>query len=254
MEKQQMPAGEAQNSQKKEWYKSGWGLVIAILLLPYFLLWYMWAKTSWSKGVKIAITIVFAFINIVALAGDESTQEKTATAPEKQQVEIAKVEETASTQKQAEESKPAGLTDEEKAKLKTFYDEILAESKVADDAYENWTTKLESNTPTQAYMDAEELKKVIRSQKQQIVSLKIPDVNIEKDDKNELTNAISDISTMYFTKIEAIELMQDYLNTQDMEKITKAKEKFELSNSFLFSGIGKITGIFVKYDVELPSN
>lgn len=74
MENQQ-PTGEAQNSQKKAWYKSGLGLVIAILLFPYFLLWYMWAKTSWSKGVKIAITIVFAFINLVALMSDNSNKD-----------------------------------------------------------------------------------------------------------------------------------------------------------------------------------
>jgi micrococcal nuclease len=73
MENQQS-SGEATNSQKKAWYKSGWGLVIAILFFPYFLLWYMWAKTSWGKGVKIAITIVFALINIVALANNDTNK------------------------------------------------------------------------------------------------------------------------------------------------------------------------------------
>lgn len=69
MENQQS-AGEAQNSQKKVWYKSGWGLVIAIIFFPYFLLWYMWAKTNWGKTLKITITIVFVFFNLVALMSD----------------------------------------------------------------------------------------------------------------------------------------------------------------------------------------
>ncbi len=73
MENQQ-PAGEAQNGQKKAWYKSGLGLVVAILFFPYFLLWYMWAKTDWNKKVKIAITIVFAILNIVALASDDTNK------------------------------------------------------------------------------------------------------------------------------------------------------------------------------------
>lgn len=251
----QQSIGEKQNNQKKEWYNSGIGIVIAILFLPYFLIWYMWAKINWSNKTKLIITVVFIAINIAVFTSDESESEKITTVPKEQKAETTnKVEETASNQENTEEDKQAELTDEEKGKLESFYDDILAKSKIADDAYANWANELESNTPTQAYMDAEELKKVIKSQKQQIVDLEIPDVNISEDDKKELVGAISDISTMYFTKLEGIELMQDYLNTGDMKKLTKAKEEFELSNSFLITGLGKIMKVFIKYDVELPSS
>lgn len=71
---EQQSAGEARSNQKKAWYKNGWGLVIAILLFPYFLFWYMWAKTNWNKWVKVIITIVFVFINVVALTGDDQNK------------------------------------------------------------------------------------------------------------------------------------------------------------------------------------
>ncbi len=47
---------------KKEWYKHGWGLVLVILFFPYFLIWYAWAKSSWSKNIKIAVTFVVAIV------------------------------------------------------------------------------------------------------------------------------------------------------------------------------------------------
>lgn len=86
MEAQQRPTSELQNKQKKAWYKSGWGLVIAIILFPYFLLWYMWVKTNWGKTLKITITIVFAFFNLIALTSDDDAN-KTIEQPAAKQAE-----------------------------------------------------------------------------------------------------------------------------------------------------------------------
>jgi len=73
MENETQPREQAQNApKKKEWYKSKWGLVVAIIFFPYFLIWYMWTKTKWNKTAKLIITIVFVIINIVAL-GDNSS-------------------------------------------------------------------------------------------------------------------------------------------------------------------------------------
>jgi 4-amino-4-deoxy-L-arabinose transferase-like glycosyltransferase len=117
MENQQS-TGETQNSQKKKWYKSGWGLVVAILLWPYFLLWYMWAKTNWSKGIKISITLVFAFINIIALSSNAPKTDEIKT-PEKQQVEVAKAEQT-------EKQEEAKLSSDEK--IFNLYQKIFKNS------------------------------------------------------------------------------------------------------------------------------
>jgi len=251
MEKQQMPTGEAQNSQKKEWYKSGWGLVIAILLLPYFLLWYMWARTSWSKGVKIAITIIFAFINIVALASDEPAQEKTATSPEKQQVEVAKVEETSSNQEQVAESTPAGLTDEEKTKLKTFYQDLVKYPSKADEAYKDWLASLETTSVPEAYLALNEVENNFYTVWRGFSEMKVPDVNITEEDKKEIKDGLFDLSTAYNTKKNAVKKMQDYLNKNDLEKLSKFKEDMQISDQFVLSGIAKIMGVMTKYEIDI---
>ncbi len=136
MENQQ-PAGEEQNSQKKAWYKSGWGLVVAILFFPYFLLWFMWAKTSWSKGIKIAITIVFAIINIVALSSDDTTTKNTQQT--NQQVEqkpvVAETKTEVKNEVPAEPVKPLATTDklwnalDKSIKTRTSYDIKYDEAK-----------------------------------------------------------------------------------------------------------------------------
>lgn len=49
----------------KPWYKTPIGVVVAVLLFPFFLPWYAWAKSQWSKNVKIAITIFCLFFIII---------------------------------------------------------------------------------------------------------------------------------------------------------------------------------------------
>ncbi len=64
-------------SDKKEWYKHGWGLVVAILFFPYFIIWYAWAKSNWSKNLKIGLTSVIAIIMIpftIAVATTKPTE------------------------------------------------------------------------------------------------------------------------------------------------------------------------------------
>ena len=81
MENQQ-PTGEAQNSQKKEWYKNWWGVLIIIMLLPFFAIWYIWAKTKWNKAIKVLVTITIVIILIATAASDDkknTDDTKTAT-------------------------------------------------------------------------------------------------------------------------------------------------------------------------------
>lgn len=56
-------------NQGKEWYQYGWGLLVAILFFPYFLVWYTWAKSKWSKNVKIAVTVVVSIIMLPFFIG-----------------------------------------------------------------------------------------------------------------------------------------------------------------------------------------
>jgi hypothetical protein len=70
MENQQ-PAGEAQNSQKKEWYKNWWGVIIAIMILPFFAIWYIWAKTQWSNKAKWITTVLIIIFSMGAIGSTE---------------------------------------------------------------------------------------------------------------------------------------------------------------------------------------
>lgn len=62
-----------EQSSKKEWYKSGWGIVIAILFLPIFIVWYVWAKTKWFIAWKLIISIIIGIMFISAMANSNST-------------------------------------------------------------------------------------------------------------------------------------------------------------------------------------
>lgn len=63
------------HSTKKEWYKHGWGLVAAILLLPFFIIWYAWAKSNWSKNVKIGVTVASVIFIGVAVGSSPKTEQ-----------------------------------------------------------------------------------------------------------------------------------------------------------------------------------
>lgn len=90
MNNQEQFQEQTQNTPKKKvWYKSGWGLVVAILFFPYFLLWYMWTKTNWNKKAKWVVTIIFVIINIAALSDGSSNEAATSN---KQNIEITEEE------------------------------------------------------------------------------------------------------------------------------------------------------------------
>ncbi|MFA4995722.1 MAG: hypothetical protein WC536_01110 [Patescibacteria group bacterium] len=87
-----------------EWYKHGLGLVVAILFLPFFAIWYIWAKSGWNSVTKWSLTAVVAVLFIIiASSGNNSPQQAsnsnstsnttanttTTTAPQQSQVKPA---------------------------------------------------------------------------------------------------------------------------------------------------------------------
>ncbi len=68
------------SQQQKPWYKKPLGMVAAVLLLPFFLIWYAWTKSNWSKNVKIGVTVASVGFIIIALAASPKT-EQTAQKP-----------------------------------------------------------------------------------------------------------------------------------------------------------------------------
>ena len=81
----QQPAGEAQNSQTKEWYKNWWGIILAILFLPFFAIWFIWAKTNWNKTIKAVVTFLVLIISIIAISSDDPETKDKQIQPAQQQ-------------------------------------------------------------------------------------------------------------------------------------------------------------------------
>lgn len=102
-------------NKQKEWYKKPWGLVVAILLLPFFIIWYAWAKSKWSKGIKIGATVGAVLIIIIALASSPKTETNTQQTAQNTTTETKKVEEPKKEEPKKNES-------ELKADIKRAYD------------------------------------------------------------------------------------------------------------------------------------
>lgn len=115
-------------SSKKEWYQTCWGIIIAILFLPIFIVWYVWAKSKLSQVWKIIITVVIGIMFISALANEPKSS--TTTKP-LMSTPTPKAEET-----KTEESKPAEQPKAEETENKEM--NILQEQK----------TKAENTTRT----------------------------------------------------------------------------------------------------------
>ena len=48
---------DASKVTSKSWYTKWWGIIIAILFFPVFLIWYSWAKSKWPIAVKVIVTV-----------------------------------------------------------------------------------------------------------------------------------------------------------------------------------------------------
>ena len=115
MEKQQ-PTDEAQNSQKKEWYKNWWGVIIALMFLPIFATWYIWSKTKWSKLGKGTATfgvICLTLFSIGSSSKDSNNNQQPqqqVSAPAQQQLAIPATQQASTNQHAQAAETPAQNT------------------------------------------------------------------------------------------------------------------------------------------------
>jgi hypothetical protein len=248
-----------QQQEKKSWYKSCWGIGIMIIFWPIMVPILVWTKTNWHIAVKIIITVIcLSFLSIGALTGESTPENKEMTENKEleQKKQLGEEQLEAKEQQKAEQEQEEvvvkkELTEEEKAELKNFYDTLMKEAELADQVYNDWAETIESGNITEAYLEADTLIKVTQEQKTKILDIEIPNIGITEEEKENLEKGITDISTGYYSKINGIEYMQDYLNTQDMENLSKAKKEFEMANGFMISGTAKIVGVLMERDIEI---
>jgi len=50
------------HSSSRPWYKHWWGVILAVLIWPIFLTWFVWARSNWHIVGKIAATAVIVFV------------------------------------------------------------------------------------------------------------------------------------------------------------------------------------------------
>ncbi len=120
MENQQ-PVDEVQASQKKEWHRNWWGILIIILFLPFFAIWYVWAKTNWNKTIKSVITVIILFVFFsIGVENSEPIKEnniETESNKNKQDEQLQTVEKPIET---AQESSKDAEISEQPASVKTI--------------------------------------------------------------------------------------------------------------------------------------
>jgi len=70
---------------KKPWYRHWWGILIALLILPFFLIWLIWTKTNWSKKVKglATIGVLIFFFTLLGTSSNSDRLEETKSNLEK---------------------------------------------------------------------------------------------------------------------------------------------------------------------------
>lgn len=75
-------------SAHKPWYKKWWGVIIAIIFWPYFLVWFLWAKSKRKLPTKIILTAIpvafvyfttWAFLLVTGTIGNSSPPDTTDT-------------------------------------------------------------------------------------------------------------------------------------------------------------------------------
>lgn len=96
-----MPDEPKKDSLEKEWYKNGWGILVALIFLPFFAIWYVWAKTSWGEAQKSIVTTIIVIV-MIAMAGGESQTDTKTTVPAPEQP-TAQQTETKATDEQKPE-------------------------------------------------------------------------------------------------------------------------------------------------------
>lgn len=72
-----MSEQEKQKENKKEWYHSCWGIAFIILFLLPFAIWWIWAKSGWTKQTKWIVTGIIAVFLIIGMATSGSSTPST---------------------------------------------------------------------------------------------------------------------------------------------------------------------------------
>lgn len=246
---------------------------LAWFIVPYIMIFFRWNKLSKAgRAGAVLWTVVVLFIAIPANIENQNTAtkeevNKTNVAEIKQETktpeavaavttetkeaetidkaaeEAAKKKEEAAKKKEAEEKAKAdkernqtAVKDFEKA-LYSLEDEmkpIMANYQTAMDGMANGTIDIFT-----VYGAAEDAKSASRYLQSEVRKVDIPEY-LPEEVQDYLVEARSDLSTAYFSKGEAFDLVLEFLDEQKPSYMSKIEDEIKMSDSFLLSGMAKV--------------
>ena len=127
-------------STDKPWYKKWWGVIIAILIWPFFLLWFIWSQSSKGKALKVISSIGVVVLAFIVLSSFVNSMGKVKTTNSVQPISLASLNTKAglilaNATNNTEKQMATGQADAKQSNALT-----------ANSAFEKWRTSVEKTT------------------------------------------------------------------------------------------------------------
>jgi len=225
-----------------------WVAMTAVLFLPREKIKEKLKVDLSNKGKAIIIFIGF----IAAASFDPSATSAPTQVNQPSQANTAEVKQVSKPIEQ-QNNKQTELSAADKKALQEFYKKFADVPSNADKQYDLWSKSLtDGSSPATAYLNADVIINLNDKVRTDVRKLQSP-AFLNEGDKEKIKEAITNLSTAYYTRNEALEQAKKYLNTQDLEALSKFKEKINLSSSFSMSAIASLMEVMTNNKVDFPS-
>jgi len=153
-------------------------------------------------------------------------------------------------------TKSVTFNDADKKALNDFYKNFVVAPKQSDEAYATWADNMTKGkvSVTQAYLDADNVIALNNEAVANINRLEIVSDNLSVRDKANIQKAKDDLALAYQQKNEALNQGKDYLNTNNLESLSKSKDQMSLFNTSMMSALASIMTVFTDHNLEIPKN
>lgn len=150
-------------------------------------------------------------------------------------------------------NKPVELSAANKKALQGLYKQFINTTVNADKQFETWSKQLSNGaSEALAYQNADALITLNDKVRDDIGKLQTPEY-LSDADKDKINEAKSNLSTAYYTRNQGLEAGKKYLNTKDLEQLTKFKDKMSMTSSFSMTGLAKFLEVLTSNKIEIPT-
>lgn len=154
----------------------------------------------------------------------------------------------------SQNTKPIELSAANKKDLQGLYKQFINTTVNADKQFETWSKQLSNGaSEALAYQNADVLIALNDKVRDDIGKLQTP-AYLSDADKAKIDEAKSNLSTAYYTRNQGLEAGKKYLNTKDLEQLTKFKDKMSMASSFSMTGLAKFLEVLTSNKIEIPTS